>query len=98
MDEYIDNDAKFELCYTRGEQYFYFTTHSIIMGLSLDTETALHDFNYKIHGLTAIVQENRGVLRIMWQDEITSFMLETNLPLDSALAIAASYYLQENFK
>ena len=97
LESYIDNNAEFELYYTDGKQYFYFSTRNIYMGITLDTETASYDFSHRINGLSAIIEENRGMFTIMWQDDITSFMLETNLSLDSALAIAASYNLQENF-
>lgn len=97
LEDYIDNDLMVELYYVNDEQYFYFITYHISTGLSVDTETTIYDFEYRINGLPAIITQNRGKLKIMWQDDITIFSLETNLLLDNALEIAASYSLKEKF-
>jgi hypothetical protein len=90
-----DNDDFFELHYANGEQYFYFTTSTVLSGRTIDNEKAKYSFEYRIDGLPAIVVENQGLVYIMWHDDITAFILETNLSLDIALSIAASYVLQE---
>jgi len=96
LEGYIDNEVMFELHYANNGQYFYFATYNLAAGLSVDTETASYDFGYRVNGWPAIVTENRGKTVIVWHDDVTYFSLETNLPLDAALNIAASYRLHEN--
>lgn len=97
LEDYADDAISFELYYSNGEQYFYFITNNIVNATTLDTETANISFDYRVNGLPAIISENRNQITILWHDDVTAFQLLTTLPLATALDIAASYTLQENF-
>jgi hypothetical protein len=97
LEEYTDIETLFELYYSNGEQYLYFSTSPITTGRMLDNETATFDFGYKINDIPAIIRENRGKVTIIWQDGASAFELTTNLPLATALDVAVSYRLQEGF-
>jgi hypothetical protein len=99
LEDYIDDVTIFQLYYINNEeQYFRFSTYNLTTGISADTETATFYFNYSINGWPAIVSESRGIIDILWHDDITYFSFTSNIPLDTALNIASSYKLYEIFQ
>ncbi len=93
----IDDKNEFSLDYQQGEQYIYFFTQPLDLQRLIDTTDADYSFSEKINDWPAIISQKDGLIKIYWNDYVTDFTLQTNLPMSEALAIARSVTWQERY-